>query len=737
MRLSDKWLKAVEDLIRMSSDPKHPNYNPNFNVQNLVRIVNPRSSPASWHKPAKLQKTAKGQKAAESIRYDTFFMMRNFDYLCDEDKQRMLADGIPKEEAWNTLKGKSNIERANKELAGDNPDEADTGDTNGGIGWAVGGYYLQQAIKRQATSIDNIIGDAASGYKVDPADRLIFTDIWLKLQERAQRICNDACSLGVLNVGKQSIDINKVRDKLCGGDQIAAQIMVDNTLASDPDHLLADYKDAVSQGKEWTPFYGSKNGVKGWAVKHMKGKLVSMIGQWQKSVEAGGKSIEDKAGFEDEDTLGSNLEDKGSASAKGGSERGGGGGGLGATAERTGPQEREHLLRQIQNKNKIRTFFPEIQDLIKTLIQDEMDKGFDEKTARENVLRNNNKKLIDGIRDIGIYIPAGTFDISDILQHIETIRLEKAGLVAQKAEFNTLEDLKDLSKFRRNEDATEEQIDDGNTAVEAFAEDLKPIADQPSIADIINALRKKQTPPKMIEKIVLKNLRSFLSDLEDLGTELDAMKMYWIPTITTIQEMLGETQAKPEPERNAEPESKPEPEPELEPKPQALPAPITAVRNAQDNPEVAQALASLKNFGTKLATNPRLILGWKPNELAVLRSKLREWIALTKHIPEAQTMYRRIIEICKSQNVTVEMSLPMGYPPYGNRIRQALGNCANVWGVPNQSTGVGPTEGPIQHWVGNNEKKKFKSLKEYLNEHSLDHYKKILMERVESTLNGK
>ena len=80
------------------------------------------------------------------------------------------------------------------------------------------------------------------------------------------------------------------------------------------------------------------------------------------------------------------------------------------------------------------------------------------------------------------------------------------------------------------------------------------------------------------------------------------------------------------------------------------------------------------------------------------------------------------------------MSLPMGYPPYGNKVRNYLGKDANTWGVPNNSSGVSPDEEPI----GVGKKRKFKSLKEYLEEHKLDSYKHMLVEKVQERLrNGK
>jgi hypothetical protein len=222
------------------------------------------------------------------------------------------------------------------------------------------------------------------------------------------------------------------------------------------------------------------------------------------------------------------------------------------------------------------------------------------------------------------------------------------------------------------------------------------------------------------------------------GVSKEAMEKYWPVFVKKLEDWYQMAL-----EEKAE-GSEEEPEP-VKPAPVPTPTTTPATATAQARPMVTT--------GAPVQIDPVLLdkmtktvdmyhrMTFDPTKDQKLRMDFQnpEHITKLKKIknplagrPDSAQKVDAILRKLSTLGLQVEMSLPIGYPPYDKARKDLKAKGNNAWGVAGPSaTGLSITGEPIRNWT------KKKSLKEYLiqnqnNENNLLDYKKRLEDRVKN-----
>lgn len=727
LRLSDAWVKEVEKLI----DEAEQKPQDGFTVINLLRIFNPRQSYSSWFNPAKMQRKGgdpSDELAKESVTGRTWYLMQNFNLLPDYDKETLLKSGVKKEDAWK--RGKGGSIAAQRSEVGDE-DENSEEDEEGELGGSyVGGFSPQQAFKKQATAIDAILGGNIThlnGREITEEEKKALIDIYSFYKEgAAMSIIRGALLNGEISVGggkkgkKKGYVKNLSQDNLKAlgtslrGDEdqpdIVAANLAQHVIKTNPDHALSDWKEDQESGEAFS--------ARGWVYDLMKGALLSYLGYESGRVPGGGSLNAGITGSDGEESgsAADSVTKDNLASLQGGEGRGMAGGALGREGWDTGAEVKAKLALDIQSQLKIQSKIKKINELIDELVLAEQNnKRVDKYQALENVWRDKVTQIrIE--RLLAYKFPSG-FKLRDAVDSVN--RISNQSSVSVKVP-DTLDDIKNLTHYNPELDQHgEKQIPN-----DKFADELEIFADELSINfnDDLNAKDqnvkswiikwfRKGLNRQEVELKITHELETIMQMFEKSGLKTEIMKQYWPIAIDKSKELLDQIWKTIKDKQDSP----------TEPKistPTPTPLPQKPLINASRD-EIDKATNNINTYYTHLKTAPQLVVVQFKNRPELLKS-LPKWGMLTKDDPQTQMMYNAVVQTLEKGGVKLEMSLPMGTNPGKDTIGK-IHKCANVWGVPNGSTGVSAEE----------PKKKFKSLKEYLEEHSLDSYKQRLMERVE------
>ena len=694
LNISQKWLDEIIKRVLQSSSINE------LNMGNLILSLNPRSAMSQWgRKQAKLRTDTKvGQKGEPGAELDLLNLFNNWDILSDEDKEKLKTP-------VNTEQRVALIKAGNKEknklsdpnAAGEGQERKDKNKF-----WAVGFFQPTKGISRQGSQ------NWVDAYGSKTADEL--GELQMKYFSKALHILGNQYSGWISEIGGRPLSRGE-KELVPKYYEDFASAMAAKAIDFDIDRTIEEIKD----GKEVTSR----------GTNIMYGKLSAMLQKAAQTWETG-QSAQDIVGRGNgeeggETELGATLQNRDGPLSASGERK------LRKGANTKLKSDVWHNKFQLSffkrlNKNDeefLKEHLNEIDEKLATIKEKFLQEEIRQFSKPGNVLSPEIKAQFEKSAEskaLMFLIPRLETEYKfkfmaiktapDFAQALQMIRsLSSRGGEVREAQ--TLDELMDLSDYDSGEAGVGVEDKEYKTnKLKEFANTLSISegGEELNVLDWIDDARNKGLNDKEIETKIVPSLSNIKYIFAASGIKKQDMQIYWVKAIKEIKnELFQQTQT---------------PQTQVQSPPTAQP--IAAARNVQDDPEVIKSTNKLKEMYAIFKRQPAAIGLLKPEVLA----NIRRHGTIAKDNPEARQMYQAIIAMFQAQGVKLEMSLPMGYPPYGNRIRNWLGNDANVWGVPNQSTGVGPTEKPIQHWVGNNEeqKKKFKSLKEYLESHKLDGY---------------
>jgi hypothetical protein len=716
LNISRRWFEEILKRVLLSPSIGE------LNMGNLILALNPKSAMSQWgRKKANLRTDTKGgEKGEASQKLDNSNLLYNWDLLSDQDKET-LKTPVNDEQRMALIKaGKKQKAKLSDPDAEEEIGEEET--PEGLAKWAFGFSQPSKGISRQGSQ------NWTDAYGSEKAEAL--GDLQMQYFSAALHILGGQYSGWITEIGGRPLS-KAERDLIPTHHEDFAAAMAARAINLDIDKTLEE----IEEGK----------GVTSRGKSIMYGKLNAMLQKAAQTYDTG-QSAQSQVGGDGEgdgSELGDQLADRPdplSASGEGKLKKGAN------TKLKSDVWHNKFQLSLFKRLNKndekfLKEHLSEIEDKLSRIKAKYLDDEIKKFTKPGAIITPEVKVQFEKSAEakaLMVLIPhlekehnfkfMAIKTAPDLAQALQMIRSlgSRGGEVEDAKTLDQLIDLSDYSPGVYSGSAGVTEKENKTKKLKEFADSLTLSNDDDDeetqsidVLDWIDKANEDGLTAKEIEIKIVPTLLAIKTAFADGGVDKQDMQIYWVKAIKEIKNELN----------NLEPSA-----PQTPPQTQTQ-KPIQAGRSVMDDPAVADAKEQIKKRYTSLLSNPHIAAGmakWSPQDMNKFRNAIHKWGAITKNDAEAQMMYRKLIEILQSQGVKVEMSLPMGYPPYGNRIRQALGNCANVWGVPNQSTGVGPTEKPIQNWT-----KKFKSLKEYLQEHELDGYKQMLRERVEKAINGK
>lgn len=716
LNLSDNWLTEIFTRLFGPRDAK--SCKPSELVMgNLVLALNPKSAMSSWGRKSEKLRTnsVKGKesnKGEPGAEIDISNLLKNFSILSEKDKQALRSP-------TNYAAIISQI-KTGKKLADPNADKL-LGDDNSIRVWAVGFTKPSKNIEKQGAQ-----GTVGAKYGIEMHNAV--GDLEKLYFATAMNLISPHPSRWIQNLGNRSITEPELNLLKTHHDTYASE-MADRAVHRDVDATVLEIQEAQRKGEIPKPNDRGMNIMYGKLRKMLDKSLVRWeTGSLQQQV--GGDSEGDAAELGDSQSGNRDrLSSQGVQLRKGGRTK--------ARGDVFSNKFQVLTLRDltIQDKKFLKTHLSDIEELIKDEKQQFLDQEIQKFTKPGERLSDSIKKELEksaeshalfsvmhqverkyGHKFKGIKTPS---DFQQVLHMIRNIKGEEENL-------DSIEQLMDLSNYSSegyNDDPVE-----ARSEKESKTKQLKNFADDSGdtgltigsldIISDIDDLAGEGFDAEAIEKKLIPTLVAIRHAFSYAGVDKIDMEKYWIKAMYMIKNELKEITSGGQIDEPSVPTTSPVSQPTHAPTPTPLPQ-KPAIDAGRDEIDIDTATDAINKCYQNLRVAPQIVINRFKSDPNLL-GKLPKWGMITKNEPRTQMMYNLLVQALEKGGVKLEMSLPMGTNPSKDTIGK-IHKCANVWGAPNNSTGVSAEE----------PKRKFKSLKEYLEDHSLDSYKQRLMERVE------
>lgn len=697
LNISSVWLNEIIERVLKSENIS------TLNMGNLCLALNPKSAISQWGKKrANLRKESKGDKGESSQKLDLSNLLYNWNILSDQDKE-ILKTPVNTENRIALIK--AGKQQKNKLT---DPEAEQEEDSDEGLAkWAAGFFQPSKGISRQGSQ------NWADVYGTEKSNLL--GELQMKYFSKALHIIGNERRGWIHAIGDRELSTNE-KNIIPAHHEDFAAAMASGAINLDINKTLAEIN--------------SNQGITARGTNIMYNKLDSILQKASKAWDTGtsAQEIVGSSARGGENKLGDTLPSReGPLSASGeGKIR------KGLKSDVWLNKFQKSLAKRFSKNDEafLKTNLLEIEDdlkRIKSKFLDDEIKNFgsanDTPEIRSQLEKSAESKalmyLIPYIErkykdDNGNNFKFMSIKTApDFMQALEMIRgLSSSSRGGEVEDAKNLDQLMDLSDYSPKF-GTPDIKDHETKKLKEFSDTLSfemENSDEINVLDWIDDAKKEGLNSKEIENKLIPNLlaiKEFFSNVEK-----NDMEKYWVQAMHEIKNELKNIDSTPSPAQA--PVSQPTHAPAPTPLPQK-----PAIDAGRDEIDIDTATDAINKCYQNLRVAPQIVINRFKSDPNLL-GKLPKWGMITKNEPRTQMMYNLVVQALEKGGVKLEMSLPMGTNPSKDTIGK-IHKCANVWGVPNNSTGVSAEE----------PKRKFKSLKEYLEDHSLDSYKQRLMERVE------
>ena len=686
MKQMEDWVKGMADL----------------NVANLIIATNARYTLSAWRSPAKMS----GRQL--SGEHETTNLIANFKLLHDKHKG-ILRDYIPADEMIAAMRGKTKTDPT----------------------VVAGGFNLQKGEYEQ-------IGWEEFNQVFNDHQKALLMQRHTDEAEKMIRRISDTGSVGKVNLSQAQIRaLNNLEPEAIGYQAVL-----------DPAILAAvqfDDQGKPTNAQEVAETFLSKKRIR---------TLIATVLSADKGIESIDSTISDEEGSET--SKAANVTRQGALSDQGGLGKRrlmsgpGGTGGVKYATQHFKKQDTIYLYKMREKAIPLMNQLLEKQGMaqartnIKALLQAAF-KNYEFKTM-------DGQDIIEVLKlfEQGVSLQQVIAQIVGVLPDERITKQDKAETALSLDDAMALDDYEVPSDYRADLDASKlgQRSDQAKYRLKNFAQTLKVMYVPDGSSDPVNVdmtddgiktvVRKNGNNIARAKTEVVRTLYDLKAYFAKSLVSKDLMQQYWSPTVEIIIFTFEEVEE--ELKKNPPEEQKPT---VSEPKPATTSPTVTTAAEVPPSDAEAKQIRywvgavdqfykytldpgktdTLRNYMMHVDTSGVTAYKKLPG--------LKRWLAT--RAPDAVNKIDAIIAKLATMGLKVEMSLPIGYPPYDRAKKDLLAKRNNAWGTAGPSaTGLSVEEEPIKNWV-----KKRKTVKEYLESNkNQDRRLSLYVQRLQEKVNG-